>query len=67
MPDLVQDGDEEVIEDEKHDAFADYFKSSVQPKILITSSVNRKSNGKVWKLFHQFKWLHELSLIILGN
>lgn len=47
MPDLVQEGDEEVAEDENHDAFAEYFKSNVQPKILITSSVNRKSSGKV--------------------
>jgi ribosome production factor 1 len=51
MPDLVQEGDEEVIEDEANDTFAAYFKSTVRPKILITSSINRKSSGKETKPF----------------
>lgn len=40
---IVEPDDEEVIADEAEDEFSAYFKQGLQPKILITTSMNPSS------------------------
>jgi ribosome production factor 1 len=45
---IVTPDDEEVLEDEKLDEFADYFNSDKDPYIMITTSVNPSAVSTIY-------------------